>query len=448
MTVFDEKKQHIAQIFTHALAAVDPYAAVRRTFSRSGDSLLVHTAKSTKRYLLKAYKHVWVVGCGKAGAPMSLALEEVALDRISGGIVVVKGGHAGPEKTRLITIVEASHPVPDERGMSACRDIIEVLKKANARHLVIALISGGGSSLWSQPPQSVPLADKQEATRQLLGSGANIHEMNTVRKHLSLIKGGYAASYAYPADVIVVAMSDVINDEIETIASGPFAPDPTTFLDAWQVLGRHNLLKSMPQPVLAQIQDGIAGRVDETLKPGDAVFKKVTHVLCATNRIALEAAADKAHMLGYDPLVLAQPVSGECRNAANEFCVQLKTLQPTVRGKPRCVICGGETTVTLGKAGGKGGRNQEFALVSALGLQDAEHIVVASLGTDGTDGPTDAAGAVADHTTVARARGMGMDPAAALQKHDAYPLFEKLGDLVKTGPTRTNVMDIIIGIIG
>jgi hydroxypyruvate reductase len=448
MATFEEKKQHIQQILAHAVAAVDPYPAVRRVFSRAGDSLLVNTSRGTRRYMLKAYKYVWVVGCGKAGAPMSLAVEDVVGDLVSGGIVVVRDGYAGDRRPQKITIVEASHPQPDERGMSACRDTIEVLKKANAHHLVLAVISGGGSALWPQPPLPVSLEDKQAATRLLLAGGADIRDVNIVRKHLSLIKGGWAARYANPADVIVMVVSDVIGDDLETIASGPFSPDPTTFSDALQVLAKYKLNKKMPDTVVKYLQDGMNRKTDDTPKPGDADFQKVTHILCATNHMALEAAADKASMLGYEPLVFAPPLCGECREAANEFCKRITDLQPVVKGKPRCVISGGETTVTLGKTHGKGGRNQQFALVSAFALQESEHIVVAGFGTDGIDGFTDAAGAVADHTTVARARSAGCNPAAALESCDAYPLFQKLGDLIITGPTGTNVADIQIALVG
>ncbi len=448
MSVPEERRQHIHEILTHAIAAVDPYASVKRTLGRSGENLLVHTARHTKRYLLNAYKNLWVVGCGKAGTPMSLALEEIVGDRISGGIVVVKRGHVVPEAPKRISLVEAGHPEPDEAGMNACRDTIELLKKANVRNLVISLVSGGGSALWPQPAAPVTLEDKKEVTRQLLACGADIHEINAVRKHISLIKGGRAALYASPADVVVVAMSDVVGDEIDTIASGPFAADTSTFADAWQVVVKYGLRESVPHTVAAYIQQGLQGMVEDTPGIRDQAFQKVTHVLCATNRIALEAAADKAHVLGYEPLMLTAPLTGECRDAAKDFCVRLRGLQQGIRGKPRCVIQGGETTVTLGKTYGKGGRNQEFALASAFVIEEMEDVVVASCGTDGSDGPTDAAGAVVDHSSLGRARGAGVEPQEALDGHNAYPLFEKLGDLIKTGPTNTNVMDIQIGIIG
>ncbi|MBD3393191.1 MAG: DUF4147 domain-containing protein [Chitinivibrionales bacterium] len=447
MSRLEERRQHIEEIVWHAIQAVDPYTSVKRVISRSGDNLLVQAAKGKKRYLLNAYKHIWVVGCGKAGAPMCLALEDAVGDRISGGIVVVKYGHCGSRMPQRITLVEGGHPEPDEAGMDACRDSMEVLKKATARNLVVGLISGGGSALWPQPVPPVTLDDTIALTRQLIACGADIHEINIVRKHVSLVKGGQAALHAAPADVVVLAMSDVVGDEVDTIASGPFAPDASTFADAWQVITKYGLRESVPQSIADRLQQGVQELLEETPEPGHEAFLKVTHVVCASNRVALEAAAEKAHLLGYEPVVLPAPQTGECRDAAKDFCIRLRALQQGVHGKPRCVITGGETTVTLGEAHGTGGRNQEFALASAYMLEEMEDVVVASVGTDGTDGPTDAAGALVDHSSLARARGAGLDPDEALTGHNAYPLFDALGDLIKTGPTGTNVMDIQIGII-
>jgi hydroxypyruvate reductase len=448
MDLTEERKQHIRDIAAHAIAAADPYNAVKKIFTRSGDGIAIQTSKGLRRYLLKAYSHIWVVGCGKAGAPMSAAIEEAIGDRISGGIVVVKDGFAGNYNLKKITLVEAAHPEPDERGVAACRDISEVLKKAVSRHLVLALVSGGGSALWPLPVPQVPVADKQEATRLLLACGAEITEINTVRKHLSLIKGGWAAHYAHPADVVVLTISDVINDDLETIASGPFAPDPSTFPDAWHVLARYNLLKKMPASVTRYLQDGMTWKATETPKPGNPEFLKVIHVLCAGNRVAINAAGEKARLLGYDTQVNIKPVHGECRDAAKKFCSRIKEMQPVDSGKPRCTISGGETTVALGNSKGKGGRNQEFALASAIEIQYLNNVTVASFGTDGNDGPTDAAGAIADNNTVFRASSLGLDSEKTLSAHDSYPLFEKLNDLIVTGPTMTNVMDIQIAIAG
>jgi hydroxypyruvate reductase len=440
----NEVKQHVREILRQAVAAADPYASMQRTISRSGENLLVRMAEGTKQYSLSAYRHLWVVGCGKAGTPMSLALEAAVGDRICGGIVVVKHGHTGAQKPEKISIVEAAHPEPDEAGVAACRDSIEMLKKAGADDLVVAPISGGGSSLWPQPVPSVTLGDKKETTRQFLACGADIHEMNAVRKHVSLVKGGQAARYASPADVLVVAVSDVVGDEVDAIASGPFAPDTTTFADAWHVIEKYALADSLPQSVREHLRRGVEGIEAETPKNTEPLFRKVTHALCATNRNALDAAAGAARLLGYEPLVVAEPLTGECRDAANRFCLRLKELR---RGTPCCLISGGETTVTLGKSYGKGGRNQEFALASAFALEDIEGAVVASCGTDGSDGPTGAAGAIADRSTLARAREAGLDPHEAFHGHNAYPLFEKLGDIIVTGPTNTNVMDVQIGIV-
>jgi hydroxypyruvate reductase len=448
MSAFNEKKAHINEILQHAIAAVDPCRAVKRILNCSGSHLLVDIPQSKKRYQLQTYENIIAVGCGKAGAPMSCALEEVIGERISGGLVVVKYGHIGHAMPRRIRLVESGHPEPDEPGMHACADTIGLLKKADAHTLVIALISGGGSALWPQPVAGVTLEEKRMLTSRLLACGADIHEINAIRKHVSLIKGGWAARYAKPADVLVCAVSDVVGDEIDTIASGPFAPDTTTFADAWRIITKYGLDKSISASIGNHLQQGVAGRAEETPGQQDEAFRKVTHVLCATNEIALEAAGDKAHMLGYEPIVIAAPLTGECREAAKDFCLRLGALQQNKRSKPLCVICGGETTVTLGNTSGTGGRNQEFALASAFLVEKMEKVVVASCGTDGTDGPTDAAGAIVDCATLARARNSGFDPQKALDRHNAYPLFSTLGDLIITGPTGTNVMDIQIGIVG
>ena len=384
MAISDVKKRHVRDILDYAVAAVDPFVSVGRVLSRSSDNLLVHTQKGTKRYLLKAYKNLWVVGCGMAGTPMSLALEEIVGERISGGIVTVKHGHTGPSLPERITIIEAGHPEPDAAGLGACRDTIELLKKANYRNLVIALISGGGSALWPQPVPPITLDEKKEVTRLLLAAGADIHEMDTVLKHLSLIKGGFAAVHACPAEVVVVGISDVIGDEIDTIASGPCAPDTTTCADAWQVAMKYRLLADLPDSVSDYLQRGVGEMVDDTPGVRDRAFQKVKHVICASNRIALEAASDKARILGYEPIVVSGQLTGDCLGAAKDFCLRLRALQQGGRGKPRCIITGGETTVTPGKNYDKGGRNQEFALASAFVIEETEDVVVASFSTDGT----------------------------------------------------------------
>jgi glycerate 2-kinase len=293
---------------------------------------------------------------------------------------------------------------------------------------------------------TVTLSQKRATAALLLSCGADIREINAVRKHLSTIKGGLAARFAAPADVIVIVVSDVIGDALDTIASGPFAPDASTFTDAWRILEKYQLMHRVPMPVRQYLFDGQHGKYAETPKENDEVFQKVTHVLCTTNKVALDAAAEKAKALGYQPVMVAEPVAGECREAARAFAVRARSLLD--QGRSFCLLSGGEPTVNLGAAHGRGGRNQEFALSAAFTIENSGDIIVASCGTDGTDGPTDAAGAMVDGATLGRASRAGLDARAALDGHKAYPFFEQLDDLIKTGPTNTNVMDIQVALVG
>jgi hydroxypyruvate reductase len=392
-------------------------------------------------------ERVYLVGGGKASGAMAQAVEEMLRDRLAEGLVVV--GHGQRLATVRTRIHEAGHPIPDAAGMRGARAVLALASRAGGRDLVIALISGGGSALLPLPAEEVDLADKQEMTRQLLACGATIREINVIRKHLSRIKGGRLAAAAAPARLLGLLVSDVVGDAPEVIASGPTAPDPSRYADAWAIVERYGLSATAPPAVLRHLRAGVDGCVPETPKPGDPVLSRVRNLVIANNRDALAAAARRARALGFSPLILSSSIEGEAREVARVHAALAREVRATGHPlpAPACLISGGETTVTL-RDGGTGGRNQEFVLAAALEIEGLDEVVILSAGTDGTDGPTDAAGAMADGMTVSRARSVGLDPVRSLRAHDAYPFFERLGDLVVTGPTGTNVMDIRLILIG
>ncbi len=441
-SITEKMREQAFAIFHSALGPVDPAVAILRHVSLEEGTLVV----GGRRLELKNYDRVWVVGAGKGAAPMARAIEDLLGERIEGGAVVVKDGHGYPLKR--IRVHEASHPVPDRRGVQAGEEILSLVEGASERDLVITLLSGGGSALLVAPSQGVSLENKQEVTKLLLACGATIHEINAVRKHLSRIKGGGMARAAHPATVVSLILSDVIGDDLDVIASGPVVPDSSTFHHAKTVLEGYGIWDKVPKSVREHIGKGVIGEIDETPKPGESSFQKDITELVGTNLQALEAAEKEAKSQGYRPLILSAMVEGETREVAKMHAGIAKQILASGHPipAPACVLFGGETTVTL-QGDGKGGRNMEFVLASALALDGQKHTVILSGGTDGTDGPTDAAGAIADGDTVARARTKGLDPMDHLRRNDAYPFFQSLGDLVITGPTRTNVMDICIMLV-
>jgi hydroxypyruvate reductase len=427
--------QHALAIFKAALKAADPVEAVSRFFAREGDQLTV----AGRRYGLRKFERIFVVGAGKASAAMALPVERALGARITSGWINVKYGHTA--KLKRIHLHECGHPMPDEPGVEGARRILELVSAATERDLVIALISGGGSALTPSPAPPITLAEKQATTRLLLACGANIHEINTVRKHISTFKGGQLARAAAPATVIALMLSDVIGDSLESIGSGPTAPDPTTFEDARRILHGYGIWNQLP----ASVRGHLDAAKEETPKPGDPAFARVQNVIVGSNALAVDAAEKHARSLGYRTLVLSTSIEGETREAARFHAAVLREIRAAQRPlrEPACLISGGETTVTL-HGDGLGGRNQEFALAAAIDLAGMEDIAVLSGGTDGTDGPTDAAGAVADGRTVSLARSKGLNAADFLARNDSYRFFDPLGLLIKTGPTRTNVMDVRI----
>lgn len=382
------------------------------------------------------YARVLVLGCGKASGAMARAAEEVLGDRIAEGFVVVKDGYTVP--LRRVTLAEAGHPVPDERGLAASARLLELARSAREEDLVLLLVSGGGSALTPAPAPLVTLAEKQQVTRLLLAAGATIGELNAVRKHISQLKGGQLASAAWPAWVLTLALSDVIGDPLDVIASGPTAPDPTTFATALEVLQRRGVRAAAPESVIRRLEAGRGGEIEETPKPGDRVFSRVTNLVIGNNALITDAAVAAAQRLGYRPHFLTRELQGEARQVARELVERARALEP-----PACLVAGGETTVTV-KGRGKGGRCQEFALAAALQLRPDDGLTVFAAGTDGTDGSTDAAGAIVDDGTVGRGRAAGADAERALGDNDAHGFLHASGDLLMSGPTNTNLLDLYL----
>ena len=440
-------RRDMALIRDAALKAVDPAAAVLRhlhlevSILRAGTamwSLTVPAAESPRR--------VFVLAVGKAAVPMAAAACQVLGDIPVEGVVVTKYGHvAGYELLPTLEVIEAGHPVPDAAGVRGGKAFKHWLNQTTADDLVLLLISGGGSALLPAPAAGMTLGDLQVTTDKLLRSGANIVDLNIVRKHLSSLKGGQLARMAAPAPVVALLLSDVVGDPMDVIASGPTAPDPTTFAQACGVLERYALTDVVPKSVSAHLQAGLRGEVPETPKPGDSLFDRVHNVIVGSNGLAAQAAVARAETLGYASLLLTTFIEGEAREVAKVAVALAKSLTMTGQpvSLPACLVWGGETTVTV-TGQGKGGRNQELALAAALGLEGIAGVAVMALATDGTDGPTDAAGAVVDGSTASRGRGRGWDLRAALEDNNAYPLLADVGDLLQLGPTGTNVNDLLV----
>jgi glycerate 2-kinase len=433
----EQQRQDARIIFAAGLEAANPAAAIRQWTRIHGDILCV----GDRSYDLAKLNDIYVIGAGKATAKMARAVEELLGERIRGGLVIVKAGHAVP--LQQVAIVEAGHPVPNEAGVKATETIIAFLQRSGEQDLVISLISGGASALLSCPTTGVSLQDKQKTTQALLNCGAKIQEINAIRKHISKVKGGRLAELAQPSTVVSLLLSDVIGDSIDHIGSGPTAPDSSTFSDCLSVIERYDVGAMIPRAVRKLLERGAAGEIAETPKPGNPIFQKVLNLIIGNNRLALSAARDKAQALGYQTMVLSSSIEGEARNVAIDHVAMAKDLasaRSEVR-KPACIISGGETTVTI-QGKGSGGRNQEFALAAAIEIDGMDGIVVLSAGTDGTDGPTDAAGGIVDGTTLRRATKKGLDARTHLSANDSYPFLKSVGDLVMTGPTLTNVMDL------
>jgi hydroxypyruvate reductase len=448
----DEQKAFdiLKSVFMAGLRRVDPVSMMKAQLCLTGDELTIDTG--TERHVLNLtnFRRILVTGMGKASARMALGLEQVLGDRIDSGVVAVKYGHT--EDLRRINLVEAGHPVPDEASVVASEKILACVKNARNDDLVINLVSGGGSSVMCSPYRGadnwhISLADKQSVSALLLSCGAGIHEINCIRKHLSNTKGGRLAESFYPAQSVSLILSDVVGDDLDTIASGATIPDPTIFTDALNIIGRYNLTKKMPAAVMELFHAGAAGKVPDTPKPGNKVFEKTLNILIGTNLHALSAAAEEARRLGVKTEILTSVLTGEAREIAHFFSAitryALAWRKPAEL--PVCFISGGETTVTL-KGNGLGGRNMEMVLSFLNDLHKSEkfsdRIFFLSAGTDGSDGPTDAAGAFASACICAQAEQLGLDPEKFIAENDSWNFFDKAGGLFRTGPTGTNVCDI------
>ncbi len=449
-------EEDLKSIFKAGVKRVDPYQLIKNGVEIQENRLFISLNESRESVDLSKFDQIFVIGFGKATAKMAKAMEEILGERITEGIISVKVGHTEPLAT--IQTIEAGHPVPDGNGLKAAKTIVDMASRADEKTLVLTLISGGGSALIPYPWQgadedeldSLPLSEKQQVTRLLLRCGATISEINTVRKHLSRIKGGRLAEFLFPAVSINLILSDVVGDRLDVIASGTTSPDISTFRDMQAVFAKYGLTNQIPDIVLKIMQGGLKKQIPETPKPGNKVFRNVSNLLIGTNLTALMAAKQKAELLGYRTQILNSQLVGEAREVGRElFEAALKNQNPP-QEKPLCLLFGGETTVTI-KGDGKGGRNQEMALSFLSEMANSpsavDNISFLSGGTDGNDGPTDAAGAFANVKQLERVRKKEISIKAYLNNNDAYHFFDAIDGLLKTGPTNTNVCDIQIILI-
>jgi len=433
------------RIWTAGLMAVDPEVAVGKFVRRKGNNLLA----GKRSFDLDSIRNVWVLGAGKAAASMGRSLENILGEYLTGGFLATKYGHG--VALEKLDIMEAGHPLPDANSVFAAQRIVSLAERIVPGDLVFCLFSGGASSLLVSPAPGISLEDKVHCTQALMNSGTSIHDLNAVRKHLSILKGGGLARMIKQATIISVILSDVVGDEVETIASGPTVPDETTFSDCMNTIHRPELLQRIPPTVKKRFEDGMAGRIEETPKDGDSAFAGNEYFIVGNSAMACTASANAARRLGYHSIVLTSGLEGDTGSAAGFHMSILEEILSQNRPikRPACILSGGETTVKV-TGSGKGGRNQEFVLhcVGRLAKLQAP-CLVASLGTDGTDGPTDAAGAVADNSTLAKSLKYGSSfLEASVQNNNSYEFFKRLGNLIITGPTRTNVMDLRILLVG
>lgn len=430
-------RQDAIAIFQAGVNSVLPAVLMEKHVQLHGGALRI----CDRVYTLPAGRPVWIFGAGKASAAMAQALESILTDWPLKGMVITKHGHGLP--LQHIMLEEADHPVPDYSSVQATQRLIRLLEEVQPNDVVLFLLSGGASSLMADCPEGADLQQVQQVFELLLKSGATIHEMNIVRKHLSAVKGGQLALLANTSSFCSLILSDVVGDDLPVIGSGPTVPDPSTFTAAYHILEQYGLPAKVPAPIREHLLKGCAGVIAETPKQGDPRFETVFNHLIGSNRIALEAAAKKARELGYDTELLNTGITGDAVQLAKDLVQEAKKRKP---GKATCLLIGGEPTVTV-TGNGTGGRNQHLALAAGIALEGHENILLLSAGTDGTDGPTDAAGALVDAAIMAKAAVLGLEAGQYLREHDSYHFFEQTGGLLKTGPTQTNVMDIIIVLI-
>ncbi len=444
-------RRHAQELFLAGINAAHPRTLTRNAMrldrTPDGATVLVVQPVYGKAlcFELDHYHHVLVVGCGKAAVPMAQAVEELLKARIEQGLITTKYGFAKPTGTdatlERIAVLEAAHPVPDEAGLRAAMQTLQIAKQATEHDLIINLVSGGGSALWMLPAEGLTLSDVQRLTELLLASGATIHQMNCVRKHITQLQGGQLAKRTR-ATILSLILSDVVGDVLDVIASGPTVTDTTTFADALSVLEHYSLIDQAPKTIIEYLQRGTAGHIQETPKTPPV---NATNALIGSNVIALQHIKELAQSLGYNVVIEDTALQGEAREVAIRLVQRALSLahQAQAREQPLCLIAGGETTVTV-HGTGIGGRNQEMALAAALELHGRNDLVFLSGGTDGNDGPTNAAGGLVDGQTIERGKAQEKNPYEALRNNDSYHFLQATGDLVITGATQTNVMDIQI----
>ena len=438
----DHLRADARSIFAAGLESADPFAAVARILELRNDCLRV----GDRTYELSAVQNIFVAGCGKAAAPMALAVQALLGERLVGGVIVVKHGHQLP--IERIKVIEAGHPIPDEAGLGGARQVMDLARRCGKNDHLFFLVSGGGSALLPYPVAGLSLEDKRRTTEVLLRSGAKIQEVNAVRKHISQIKGGRLARLAAPATLVTLVLSDVINDSLEAIASGPTVPDSSTYGDCLRIIKHYDVQRLIPSVVVDFLERGANGQIAETPKSSDTVFRDTQNIIVGGNRLALAAAQHRAEALGYHTLVLSDELEGESRIVAKSHSDLVKEFlrTKTAARRPSCLLSGGETTVTV-RGDGLGGRNQEFSLAAAIEIAGIDGVVILSAGTDGVDGPTDAAGGIVDGSTIDRGRAKNLDAAVFLAQNDSYHFLQATEDLLITGPTLTNVMDLQITLI-
>lgn len=429
------------QIFLAGVESVLPERLITKEMALRDNCLVI----GHLNFSLELIDNIYVIGAGKASAMMAVEVEKILGSRITEGHIVVKYGHSS--KLKYIRVTEAGHPVPDSNGFKATMAIMEIAGMAKGNDLVVCVLSGGGSALLPDFPEGSSPEEMIKLNDLLINSGACIKEINAVRKHLSIVKGGQLARAVCPAILVSLILSDVPGDPLDVIASGPTAPDPTTYKQALDVLDKYDLTASVPVGILKYLKEGAAGKRPETPKPGDLIFEKSYNLLIGSNRLALEAAKQKASEFNINAVIIDDQLQGDTSSVA-EYIVEtsLKFKVDKNEMKPVCLLFGGETTVKM-TGRGLGGRNQHLALLSAIMLENHQGITILSAGTDGTDGPTSAAGAVVDSDTVTGALSKNIDPAKYIRDFDSYHFFKKAGGQIITGPTMTNVMDIIVVIV-
>jgi glycerate 2-kinase len=433
-------RQKAVDIFLAGVDSVKPDNLINRYVNISNNVLKIKELT----FNLSALGSIYIVGAGKASAAMAEAVENILGARISAGHIVTKYGHSLP--LRYTGITEAGHPVPDENGVRGTARILSIVNKAQKDDLVICLISGGGSALLADVPDGSTLEDLKTLNSILLRTGADIGEMNCIRKHLSRVKGGHLANAAFPARVISLILSDVIGDPLDVIASGPTAPDPTTFADALAILSKYEIENELPAQILNVLYEGFENKRQETLKATDEMFQHIDNLIIGTNLLALKTAKEKAALMGYDTFVITNELAGEVNDAAAFIIEKIIKAVDEKSDKKRCLLFAGEPTVKI-NGSGKGGRNQHLALIVARLLKDMPGVTFLSGGTDGTDGPTDATGAVVDFFTSKNSLDLNLDMEKFLKDFDSYNFFKHEGGLVITGPTQTNVMDLMVALI-